>query len=72
MRWLRRIDDFPIILFKHLALLIGQASLRVVKDQTGPQRCKSRVDMNWIGIAREVYSVNTVIRVVSANPLDTL
>ena len=70
MRRLRRIHDLPVIFFKHTALLIGQAPLRVVQDQTGPQRGKGCINMDWIGITGEIDRVHAVIGEMPAQPFN--
>ena len=69
---LRGVDDFPVVVRKHLSLIVGQATLRVVQDQSRPKWCESCVNVDRIRIAREVDRMHPVIRKVTAKPFDTL
>lgn len=70
MRGLRSIDDFPAVVIVHLALLLGQAAVRVVQDQTGAQRGEGRVDVDGIRVTGEVDGVHAVIGEVATQPFD--
>ncbi len=67
---LRGIDDLPIIVIEHLALIVRQTALRVVQDEAGPEGRESRVDMDRIGIAGEVDRMHPVIGEMATDPFD--
>ena len=54
----------------HLTLLIGQAALWIVQDQTRAQRRKGRIDVDRIGVTGEIHRMHAVIREVTAQPFD--
>ena len=70
MRRLRSIHDFPSIVQEHFALFLGQTTLRVVQNQTRTQWGECCVNVDWIGIAREIHRVNTVIWEMASDPFD--
>ena len=72
MRRLRGIDDFPIVLFEHLSLLIGQTTLWIVQNQTWTQRGEGGVDVDRIRIAGEVDRMDPVIGIMPPQPFDAL
>ena len=72
MRRCGRIHDFPTVVVVHLALVFGQTAVRIVQDQTGPQRRKSRVDVDRIGITGKIHGMHAVVGKVAAQPFDPL
>ncbi len=67
---LGRIYNFPSVLFKHDTLIIWQAALWIVENKPRPQRRKGRVNVNGVGVAREIHCMNAMIREMSAQPFD--
>ena len=63
------VDDLPVVGLEDRALLLGQLALRVVDDQAGAQRHEGRVDVDRVGVAREVHGVHAVLGVVALEPV---
>ena len=67
---MRRIQNLPTILLEHLALIVRQTALWVVQNQARTQRCEGRVDVDGVGVAREIDRMDPVVGEVAAQPFD--
>ena len=65
-----RIDDLPVIAVEKCALLVGQSTLRIVDDQPRAERCEGSINVDGIGIAREIHRMNAVVSKMALQPID--
>ena len=72
MGWLGGIDNLPIVLLEHFALLIGQAALWIVQDEPGAQGGECCIDVNGVGVAWEIHRMQPMVWEVAAQPFDAL
>ena len=66
------IDNLPIVLLEHFALVIRQAALWIVQDEPGPQGGECCVNVNRVGITWEIHRMHPMVWEVAAQPLDAL
>lgn len=71
MSWLGGLYNFPIVDFKKLSIFRENLSNWVVKYEAGSKRNEGAVNVYRVWVSREVHGVDSQIREMSLNPIDS-